>query len=61
MTLPLGNSDQATRASLELLYHISREIATTLDLPTVLQRVLYLSMRTIGASSGSGSSGISLA
>jgi NtrC-family two-component system sensor histidine kinase KinB len=42
-----------TRASLELLYHISREIATALDLPTVLQRVLFLSMRTIGAISGS--------
>lgn len=41
------------RALLELLYHISREIATTLDLPTVLQRVLFLSMRTIGAISGS--------
>jgi NtrC-family two-component system sensor histidine kinase KinB len=41
------------RASLELLYRISREIATTLDLTTVLERVLSLSLKTIGASSGS--------
>lgn len=41
------------RASLELLYHISREIAATLDLSSVLQRVLFLSMRNIGAVSGS--------
>jgi PAS domain S-box-containing protein len=41
------------RASLELLYRISREIATTLDLAVVLERVLSLSMKTIGASSGS--------
>lgn len=41
------------RASLELLYHISREIAATLDLSSVLQRVLFLSMHNIGAISGS--------
>ncbi len=41
------------QASLALLYHISHEIASTLDLPTVLQRVLLLSMRNIGANSGS--------
>ena len=41
------------RASLELLYHISREIAATLDLNSVLQRVLFLSMHNIGAVSGS--------
>lgn len=40
-------------ASLELLYDISREIASTLDLNQVLRRVLALSMRTIGAVSGS--------
>lgn len=40
-------------ASLELLYRISREIATTLDLTTVLERVLSLSLKTIGAISGS--------
>jgi len=41
-----------TRASLELLYHVSREIATASDLSTLIQRVLILSMQTIGASSG---------
>jgi PAS domain S-box-containing protein len=41
------------RTSLELLYHISREIASTLDLNAVLQRVLFLSMQTIEAVSGS--------
>jgi NtrC-family two-component system sensor histidine kinase KinB len=55
---PLKSSTQkhkaeATRASLELLYHISRELTTALDLRTVLQRVLFLSMRTVGAISGS--------
>ncbi len=42
-----------TRASLELLYHISREFAAALDLRTVLQRVVLLSMKTVGAMSGS--------
>ena len=41
------------KASLELLYRISREIATTLDLSTVLERVLSLSLKSIGAISGS--------
>jgi len=42
-----------TQASLELLYHVSREIATAIDLPTLLERVLFLSMENIGAISGS--------
>ena len=46
-------SNGTTRASLELLYHISREIAATLDLSSLLQRVLFLSMQNIGAFSGS--------
>jgi two-component system, NtrC family, sensor histidine kinase KinB len=41
------------RASLELLYHVSREFAGALDLRTVLQRVLFLSMQTVKAVSGS--------
>ena len=45
--------ESTTRTSLELLYHISREIAATLDLKAVLQRVLFLSMKNIGAFSGS--------
>jgi NtrC-family two-component system sensor histidine kinase KinB len=41
------------RASLDLLYHIGRELASALDLRTVLERVLFLSMRNVGAISGS--------
>jgi PAS domain S-box-containing protein len=44
---------QNTRATLETLYHISRELATALDLRTVLQRVLFLAMKNVGAMSGS--------
>ncbi len=50
-----GNDKQkgTQKASLELLYRVSREIASTLDLSTVLERVLSLSLKTIGAISGS--------
>jgi len=48
-----NGTDQLRSASLELLYRISREIATTLDFSTVLERVLSLSLKTIGAISGS--------
>ena len=41
------------KASLELLYRVSREIATTLDLSVVLERVLSLSINSIGAIRGS--------
>ena len=37
-----------TRALLDLLYHVSREVATALDLRTVLQRVLYEAIRNVG-------------
>lgn len=53
MTTQIESEYTSTHESLELLYHISREIASTLDLSVVLQRVLGLSMRTIGAVSGS--------
>jgi len=53
MITPIKSEYTSTHESLELLYHISREIASTLDLTVVLQRVLALSMRTIGAVSGS--------
>jgi two-component system, NtrC family, sensor histidine kinase KinB len=43
----------STRASLELLYHISRELAAALDLTTLLQRVLSLSIQNVGAINGS--------
>ena len=37
-----------TRALLELLYHVSREVATALDLRTVLQRVLFEAINNVG-------------
>ncbi len=37
-----------TRQLLELLYHVSREVATALDLRTVLQRVLYEAIQNVG-------------
>jgi PAS domain S-box-containing protein len=37
-----------TKALLELLFHVSREVATALDLRTVLQRVLYEAMQNVG-------------
>jgi PAS domain S-box-containing protein len=43
----------STRSSLELLYHISRELSSALDLRTLLERVLLLSMRNVGAINGS--------
>lgn len=39
--------------SLELLYNVSRELAAALDLRTVLERVLFLSMKNVGAVNGS--------
>lgn len=46
MTLP--EESNRTRALLELLYHVSRELATALDLRTVLQRVLYETLQNVG-------------
>jgi two-component system, NtrC family, sensor histidine kinase KinB len=42
-----------SKASLDLLYHVSREFAAALDLREVLERVLLLSMQTVGAVTGS--------
>lgn len=42
-----------TRTSFELLLNISRELAASLDLPRVLERVLHLSIESIGAERGS--------
>lgn len=42
-----------TRASLELLYNVSRELTSALDLHTVLERVLSLSTSNVGAERGS--------
>ena len=41
------------RTRLELLYHVSREVATALDLRTVLQRVLYEAIQNVGGERGS--------
>jgi two-component system, NtrC family, sensor histidine kinase KinB len=51
--LPGTSEDNSTRSSLELLYHISRELSSALDLRTVLERILFLSMQNVGAISGS--------
>lgn len=42
-----------SRSSLELLYNISRELTSALDLRTVLTRILLLSTRNVGAERGS--------
>src|SRR5512146_2230290 len=46
MSLP--KEKDRTKALLELLYHVSREVATALDLRTVLQRVLYEALQNVG-------------
>src|SRR4030067_3094867 len=46
-------ASEKSRASLELLYEVGREVAPALALPTVLQRVLFLSMKYVEAISGS--------
>ncbi len=52
MTVRL-KQEEVSRTSLELLYHISRELTSALDLQTVLQRVLLLSVKNVGAQNGS--------
>ena len=42
-----------SRTSLELLYNISRELTSALELSTVLERVISLSMENVGALNGS--------
>lgn len=46
MSLP--QEKDHTKALLELLFHVSREVATALDLRTVLQRVLYEAIQNVG-------------
>lgn len=46
-------NDQQSQASLELLYHVSRELAAALDTRAVLERVLSLSLQTVEGTSGS--------
>src|SRR3970282_2765519 len=44
---------ERARASLELLYRISRELAANLNLGDLLERILQLTMENVGALSGS--------
>ena len=46
--MSLSQEQDRTKALLELLYNVSREVATALDLRTVLQRVLYEAMQNVG-------------
>lgn len=46
-------SPDSSRSSLELLYNVSRELASALDLRTVLQRVLFQSLKYVGGERGS--------
>src|SRR6185295_18344250 len=46
MSLP--QEQDRTKALLELLYNVSRQVATALDLRTVLQRVLYEAIQNVG-------------
>lgn len=46
-------SKNQTNSLLELLYRVSREVATALDLRTVLQRVLYAAIDNVGGERGS--------
>ncbi len=45
-------SENQSQASLELLLSTSRELTTTLDISTVLKRVLSLSVKNVGAERG---------
>jgi NtrC-family two-component system sensor histidine kinase KinB len=44
--------DDETRSSLELLYEVSRELSSALDLRTVLQRILFQSLKHVGGERG---------
>ena len=46
--MSLEQEKDRTKAQLELLYHVSRQVATALDLRTVLQRVLYEAIQNVG-------------
>lgn len=46
--MSLSPEQDRTKALLELLYNVSREVATALDLRTVLQRVLYEVVQNVG-------------
>jgi two-component system, NtrC family, sensor histidine kinase KinB len=45
--------EDETHSSLELLYEVSRELASAFDLRTVLQRILFQSLKHVGGERGS--------
>jgi NtrC-family two-component system sensor histidine kinase KinB len=45
--------EEEIRSSLELLYEVSRELASALELRTVLQRILFQSLKHVGGERGS--------
>ena len=47
------NVNERTRASLALMYSISRELTAQLDLRELLQRILQLTLQAVGSRSGS--------
>ena len=49
----VGKENETARTSLELLYTVSRELTSALDLRTVLQRVIDRCIQTVGAINGS--------
>ena len=46
--MSLSQEQDRTKALLELLYNVSRAVATALDLRTVLQRVLSEVVQNVG-------------
>ncbi len=51
--IDLSMTEDQNRSLLELLVKVSREVATALDLRTVLQRVLYACLQHVGGERGS--------
>jgi NtrC-family two-component system sensor histidine kinase KinB len=51
--VPREKDNGQFRASLELMYHVSRELASALDLQTLLERILFLSIEHVQAVNGS--------
>ena len=41
-------ADEETKSTLEFLYNVSRELASALELRTVLQRILFQSLKYVG-------------
>jgi NtrC-family two-component system sensor histidine kinase KinB len=50
---PKASVNERTKASLALMYSISRELTAQLDLRELLQRILQLTLQAVGSASGS--------